>query len=119
MRVWRATAGEDLGEPGVGLRISVDAAGSGYFVVADSLRGDGWTASVDGHTAPLLPADEAMSAVYLTSGHHVVELSYAAPGLRTGAAISAISLLVLLVGASSAVVRRRSRRRAGIAKAKA
>lgn len=110
---------EVLADTGDGLRIAVDAAGSGFFVVADSLRGGGWTASVDGHTAPLLPADEAMSAVYLTSGHHVVELSYAAPGLRTGAAISAISLLVLLVGGSSAVVRRRSRRRAGIAKAKA
>ena len=106
-----------LRDQGDQLRISVDAGGSGYLVVADSLRAGGWTASVDGRAVALVAADEAMSAVYVASGRHIVELTYAAPGLRAGAVISAVSILVLMVGVCSAVIRRRSRRQERAAEA--
>lgn len=100
-----------LADEGGHLKIAVDADASGFLVVADAMRGGGWTASVDGRAVPLLPADEAMSAVYLGSGRHVVEMSYTPPGLRAGVAISTVSMLVLLLGVSRVVILRRSRRR--------
>jgi hypothetical protein len=93
------------------LKIAVDAKGSGFLVVADAMRVGGWTASVDGRASPLLPADEAFSAVYLGSGRHVVDLTYEAPGLRLGTVISAVSIIVLLFGASWIAIGPRLRRR--------
>jgi hypothetical protein len=107
---------EVVADEGDHLKIAVDAEGSGFLVVAEAMRAGGWTASVDGRGSPLLPADEAMSAIYLGPGRHVVDLTYAAPGLRTGAVISAASVIVLLLGVSSAAIRRGSRRRERAAK---
>ncbi len=89
------------------IRVAVDADGNGYVVVADALQ-DGWQAEVDGAPAPLVDADHAGVAVFVRTGHHEVTLSYRPPGLKLGAAISAISLLVLLgIGASAIAGRRR------------
>ena len=85
------------------IRVAVDAAGNGYVVVADALQ-DGWQAEVDGAPAPLVDADHAGVAVFVRTGHHEVTLSYRPPGLKLGAAISAISLLVLLGIGASAIV---------------
>jgi hypothetical protein len=101
-----------LADDGDNMKVAVNADGAGFLVVADALGAGGWTASVDGRASPLVPADEAFSAVYLGPGRHVVSLDYAAPGLRLGSAISAASVIVLLLGVSLIVIRRRSRRRA-------
>jgi len=106
-----------VADEGDDLKVAVNAGGSGYLVVADAMSAGGWTATVDGRASPLVPADEAFSGVYLGPGRHVVSLEYAAPGLRLGSAISAASVMVLLLGGAGTAIRRRSRRRAQAPKA--
>ena len=57
----------------------------------------GWTAYVDGVRTELLQADTMFSALLLTAGSHDIELRYQTPGLRLGAAISAGTLLVIVL----------------------
>ncbi len=83
----------------------VTAAGNGYMVVADGLQVPGWSVTVDGKVGTLLPADHAMVAVAVPGGRHVVRLSFDPPGQRTGAAVTALALL--LCGGLVAVDRRR------------
>ena len=98
-------AGEDAGEPGelraVGpasstgrVRLAVRAPAERLLVMADTLTA-GWTARVDGEPAPLLRADGAYRAVRVPAGEHFVELRYRPPGLRTGAALAGLGLLLL------------------------
>jgi hypothetical protein len=75
---------------------TVDAAGMGYVVVADSLQQPGWSAKVDGTQVALLPADNAMVAVPVTAGVHRVELSYTVPGQRAGTLVSGGAFMVCL-----------------------
>jgi hypothetical protein len=72
----------------------VRADGAGYLVVADALVRDGWTATVDGKRANLVRANHAFASVWVPAGEHRVELRYAAPGLRAGIALSAVSVVV-------------------------
>jgi Bacterial membrane protein YfhO len=88
---------------------TVDAAGAGYLVVADSLQQPGWSATVDGRPATLLPANNAMVAVPVSAGVHRVELSYTVPGQRTGAVVTGGAFLVCL-GIVALWWRRRSER---------
>ena len=78
-----------------GDRISarVDAAGAGYLVVADAMQQPGWTATVDGKPAQLVPADHAMVAVLVPAGQHQVSITYSAPGQLAGFALSAIAVV--------------------------
>ncbi|QNN51852.1 YfhO family protein [Nocardioides mesophilus] len=89
------------------IAVAVDASGGGYLVVADALVRDGWSATVDGEPAPLVHGNHALAAVPVPAGEHRVQLSYAAPGLRTGLLVSltsvAVSVLLLVVP----IVRRR------------
>ncbi|UQX87552.1 YfhO family protein [Jatrophihabitans telluris] len=79
------------------LDVDVDAQGSGYLVVADSMQQPGWSASVDGRTVPLVPANNAMVAVDVPAGQHRVVLRYTVPGLRLGTAASALSWVIFAV----------------------
>lgn len=90
--------------------VQVDADGPGWLVVADNLSGvAGWTATVDGVEVELLGADHVGGAVHLGAGIHEVELSFTAPGLEVGLAISAAGLLA--IGLVLLLDRRRSRAR--------
>ena len=78
-------------------------------------RTAGWTAYVDGVQTPILQADTMFSAILLPAGSHDIELRYQTPGLRMGAAISAGTLLLMLVFAVvytiiSEILRARDRR---------
>jgi hypothetical protein len=55
----------------------------------------GWSATVDGRAAEVLPADDFAIAVGVERGHHRVELRYRTPGAATGLAISMVSLVLL------------------------
>lgn len=57
----------------------------------------GWTAYVDGNRADLIKADTMFSALLLGAGSHEIELRYQTPGLRLGAAVSAVTLLLVLL----------------------
>jgi uncharacterized membrane protein YfhO len=85
----RVTAGD-----GDTIAATVDAAGAGYLVVADSLQQPGWSATVDGKPVTLLPADHAMVAVPVPAGTHQVRLDYTVPGQRTGALLTGGALMV-------------------------
>lgn len=76
----------------VRVRTSSDCAS--YLVLSDTLL-PGWTATVDGAPAPILPADFAFRAVRLPPGVHEVAFRYAAPGLRAGALASLAGVVAL------------------------
>ncbi|MDX2038539.1 MAG: YfhO family protein [Isosphaeraceae bacterium] len=70
----------------------------GYLFIADAFD-PGWTAEVDGTPAPILPADVAFRAIFLTKGTHRVELRYRPRGFVLGLGISLGTLaLVLALG---------------------
>jgi hypothetical protein len=91
------------------VRASVDSSGRGYLLVADPIQQGGWSVTVDGKTARLMPADYAMGAVAVPAGVHQVAFRYRAPDQRLGAAITLISLLT--VAGLLVWERRRLRRR--------
>lgn len=84
---------EDSGDT---IRVGVNAAGSGYLVVADALAGT-FSAAVDGEDVPLRVADHGYVAVGVSAGEHVVTLTYAPPLHRFGWTVSALALVAVLV----------------------
>jgi uncharacterized membrane protein YfhO len=65
---------------------------------------------VDGKKRDLVTADDALVAVPVPKGDHVVTIDYDAPRARLGALVSTASgLLLLLCGAVALRRRRRSR----------
>jgi hypothetical protein len=81
---------EDSGD-----RISarVRAKGAGYLVVADPMQLPGWSVTVDGRPARLVPADYAMVAVGVPAGQHIIVYSYRAPGELVGAAVTLVAII--------------------------
>jgi hypothetical protein len=77
------------------ISVDVDAAGTGYLVVADADQ-RGWLASVDGRSAPLVAADQGLVAVPVTAGRHTVRLRFAAPHAALGTLASAGAVLLLV-----------------------
>jgi hypothetical protein len=67
---------------------TVHAQGAGYVVVADADQ-VGWSATVDGRTAPLVAADQGLVAVHVPTGTHTVSLRYDLPHAHTAAWVSA------------------------------
>ena len=78
-------------------RIVIDAElqHPGYLVLTD-IFAPGWSATVDGKRSLVIPANVAFRAVPLSAGTHRVEWSYSPPGFKIGAALSLMSLLILL-----------------------
>jgi hypothetical protein len=87
----------------------VNAAGGGYLVVADAMQQPGWSATVDGKPAQLVPADHAMVAVFVPAGHHQLSIKYSAPGQVAGFAISAAAVVTSVTIVAWEVWRRRRR----------
>jgi hypothetical protein len=101
---------EDAGDVS---RVSVDAGGSGYLVIADALQ-HGWEAEVDGRPAPLIHADHALAAVRVPEGRHVVEVHYRPAGFTLGLITSGVAvgvLAIVLIGPEVAARTRRPGRR--------
>jgi hypothetical protein len=55
----------------------------------------GWSAEIDGDTADIVKVDGFMLGVVVPRGTHDVTFRYRAPGLRAGAAVSIVALLVV------------------------
>lgn len=89
------------------VQIRVDAPRAGLLYCSESQM-SGWTATVDGHDAPILAADYAFRAVEVPQGTHKVRLRYRPPGLTAGLALSATGLAAML---SCVLVPHRRRRR--------
>jgi hypothetical protein len=79
----------------------VEADGAGYLVMRDSW-GRGWSATVDGHAAPVLRANGRHRAVAVPTGRHTVVLRYRAPGLFAGSIVCLVALLATLWLAATA-----------------
>lgn len=89
------------------IEISVDATGAGWVTIADSMRDNGWQATLDGDPVELVDAEHAAVAVYVPSeGKHTIELSYDPPYGSQGRAISAASLALVTVVLACAGVKR-------------
>lgn len=98
---------EDSGDT---IRVRVQADGAGYVVVGDAIQSD-WSATVDGVPAEIVEADHALGAVYVRAGEHDIEFTYEPKGRSTGAAVSGISLAVLLLAVTPLSWWARARRR--------
>ena len=86
---------EPRGTDRVVVRVTTEA--PGLLVVADTWM-PGWSSTVDGRPSPVLRGDIAFRVIPLPRpGRHEVVMTYRAPGLALGAAITATALLVLLV----------------------
>jgi uncharacterized membrane protein YfhO len=72
----------------------VDAAVPALAVLNDTFA-PGWTATVDGAPAAVVGADGALRATPVEKGRHTIVWRYRAPGLRTGAAVSGLALVLL------------------------
>ncbi len=83
--------------------IEADLANEGYLILTDTFY-PGWKARVDGKGASILRANLLFRAIRLSAGQHRVEFSYEPVSLKIGAAVSVVTLLVIVVGL---LVRRR------------
>jgi hypothetical protein len=72
------------------------SANGGYAVLLDE-NVKGWSAELDGRTTQILTADGLFRAVRVGAGEHRVVFRYATPGLRAGALVSVLTLLLVLV----------------------
>jgi hypothetical protein len=82
--------------------IGVDTPRAGLLVCSESNM-SGWSASIDGRPAPIVPANYAFRAVEIPAGSHTVRFVYRAPGWDAGLAISVAGLLLAITA-----VRRRT-----------
>jgi len=76
---------------------------AGFLVTSDAYY-PGWRASIDGRDAWLYRADYAIRGVMVPAGEHTVRFEYRPRSFYLGAAISLISILLLIalaVGARS------------------
>ncbi|MBO6137254.1 MAG: YfhO family protein [Lachnospiraceae bacterium] len=72
-----------------------------YFAMPYSA---GWSAEIDGERAKLYCANDMYMAALVPAGDHSIRLTYETPLLRTGALISAVSLVLL---AGYVIIKRR------------
>jgi len=84
--------------------LEADVSEPSYVVLVDTFD-PGWQATVDGQPRPVLRANVAFRAVEVPAGRHVVSFVYRPKPLLLGAAVSALS--AILVGAWVVAERRR------------
>ena len=90
--------------------MAVDATAPSLVVIRNSYD-EGWSATVDGAPAEVLPADGFLQGVAVDAGHHEVALTYRDPAIGRGLAVSAVVWLALGAAfAGCAFVERRRRR---------
>jgi hypothetical protein len=69
--------------------LSVEASGPSIVLIRNAVD-RGWSATVDGRSAPVLPADGFLQSVTVGAGRHDVRLTYRDPAIGRGLAASAI-----------------------------
>jgi hypothetical protein len=84
-------------EPDV-VEIDATLAAPGLVVLADTYY-PGWTATVDGRPAPILPTNHLFRGVPAPAGAHRIRFAYRPRSLALGAALSLLTALALAAGA--------------------
>jgi uncharacterized membrane protein YfhO len=79
-------------------RFRVHAEGPAVLVTSD-LYLPGWSATVDGRSATVRPANLAMRAVAVPAGEHTVVFRYRPNGFRYGVVLALVGALALLARA--------------------
>lgn len=80
----------------------------GFLVMSDSYY-PGWKAYIDGNETKIYRANYVMRSVSLPAGAHKIEFRYEPEVFRTGAAISAATLVALTLYLSHPFIRRKNR----------
>jgi hypothetical protein len=94
------------------VRVSIDAAAPSIVLIRNNWD-TGWSATVDGHPAPVLAADAFRQGIAVTAGRHEIHLTYHDPTIGRGIAASAVVWSVWALAIVAAIVlKRRSRVRA-------
>jgi hypothetical protein len=86
--------------------VDTDAASPALLVLADTFA-SGWVADVDGESAPIVPADDALRGVAVAAGDHRVTFSYRPVPTIVGFVVAALTGLVLLAWVGVDIARRR------------
>jgi hypothetical protein len=81
------------------------------LVVLDDAWAPGWSVEVDGEDARALQANVVMRGVVVPAGEHEIVWSYRVPGLRLGALLSGVGLVLLVAWAGALIARSRRRAR--------
>ena len=87
--------------------IDVDAHTDGSVLVLTDAYYSGWTATVDGSPAEILPANHAVRGVMMPKGKHRVEFRYRTPGLIPAAIVSLGTMLLCLLVCIISYVRKK------------
>jgi hypothetical protein len=96
-------------EANASVTLEATLARPGIAVLGDAWA-PGWSVEVDGQPAPPLQANVVLRGVAVPAGTHKITWRYRVPGLREGAALSALGLVAALAWAIAAA-RLRSRAR--------
>jgi len=79
------------------VNLGVNALGDGLLLLSGNYYYPGWVARVDGVTTPIVRADIALSALPVRAGAKQVELIFDPWSVKIGMAISAITILGLIL----------------------
>ncbi|MFI5377784.1 MAG: YfhO family protein [Tepidisphaerales bacterium] len=77
------------------IAVDLTAPSAGYVMVLETAD-DGWSATVDGISTPVIIADDTFLAVAVAAGKHAVQFHYSTPGAWLGLGISVTALAMLL-----------------------
>jgi hypothetical protein len=94
---YRPPAGQAriVADEGERVDVTTDADGPALLILNDQ-HAPGWTATVDGRPAEILPANYLARGVWVPAGQHTVVFRYATPGLAAGLALALATLAALL-----------------------
>jgi hypothetical protein len=95
------------------VRIEAQASVPSILVVRNAWD-DGWSATLDGRTVPVLRADAFLQGIAIPAGSHDVRLTYREPAIGRGLALSALVWLGFLVALAVVVLRARGGLSAGV-----
>jgi hypothetical protein len=90
------------------IRIDVHAETPSLVVVRNAWE-QGWEATVDGVSAPVLPADAFLQGVPVPAGEHELRLTYHEPAIGRGLALSVVVWAALAIALALLVVLERRR----------
>jgi hypothetical protein len=101
----RGTAATIVRDDAQVVEIDATLAAPGLVVLADTYY-PGWTATVDGAPAPILPTNHLFRGVPAPAGTHRIRFAYRPRSLVLGGALSLLGAIALAVAASRTTRRR-------------